>query len=95
MVIRVGYSRNPESDTSGRNQMPPGQVFPATIILKETTPNTYTSVGSLSDGVTIVPQFDLTVWRCEAQRRTHDVSRGVHSWEDHVVQRERADAAAT
>jgi hypothetical protein len=62
-VIRVGYSRNPENDTSGRNQMPPFQAFPATIILAETAPNTYTAVGSLSDGVTIVPQFDLTVGR--------------------------------
>ncbi len=35
-VIRVGYSRNPQNDTSGRNQMPPFQAFPATIILAET-----------------------------------------------------------
>jgi hypothetical protein len=62
-VIRVGYSRNPENDTSGRNQMPPFQAFPATIILSETGPNTYTAVGTLSDGVTVVPQFDLTVGR--------------------------------
>ena len=62
-VIRVGYSRNPENDTSGRNQMPPFQAFPATIILTETAPNTYSAVGSLSDGVTVVPQFDLTVGR--------------------------------
>ena len=61
MVIRVGYSRNPQNDTSGRNQMPPFQAFPATIILTETGANTYTAIGSLTDGVTIVPQFDLTV----------------------------------
>jgi len=60
-VIRVGYSRNPENDTSGRNQMPPFQAFPATIILAEAAPNQYSTIGSLSDGVTVVPQFDLTV----------------------------------
>jgi hypothetical protein len=63
MVIRAGYSRNPQNDTSGRNQMPPFQAFPATIILTETAPNTYSAVGSLNDGVTVVPQFDLTVGR--------------------------------
>jgi hypothetical protein len=63
MVIRVGYSRNPQNDTSGRNQMPPFQAFPATIILTETAPNTYSAVGTFDDGVSIVPQFDLTVGR--------------------------------
>jgi hypothetical protein len=62
-VIRVGYSRNPENDTSGRNQMPPFQAFPATILLVETAPNTYAAIGSFNDGVTIVPRFDLTVGR--------------------------------
>jgi hypothetical protein len=60
-VIRVGYSRNPQNDTSGRNQMPPFQAFPATIILAEQAANTYTTIGNFNDGVTIVPQFDLTV----------------------------------
>ena len=62
-VIRVGYSRNPENDTSGRNQMPPFQAFPATIIISESGANTYTAVGTLADGVTVVPRFDLTVGR--------------------------------
>lgn len=62
-VIRVGYSRNPQNDTSARNQMPPFQAFPATIILTETAPNTYSAIGSFDDGVSIVPQFDLTVGR--------------------------------
>lgn len=61
LVIRAGYSRNPENDTSGSNQQPPSQVFPTTIILTETAPNNYGTVGSLSDGVTVVPQFDLSV----------------------------------
>ncbi len=62
-VIRVGYSRNPQNDTSGRNQMPPFQAFPATIILTETAPNTYSAIGNFNDGVSIVPQFDLAVGR--------------------------------
>ncbi len=62
-VIRVGYSRNPQNDTSGRNQMPPFQAFPATIIISEQGANNYAAVGSLNDGVTVVPQFDLTVGR--------------------------------
>jgi hypothetical protein len=60
-VIRVGYSRNPQNDTSGRNQMPPFQAFPATIIVTEQAPNNFASVGTLNDGVTVVPRFDLTV----------------------------------
>jgi hypothetical protein len=63
MVIRVGFSRNPENDTSGSNQQPPSQVFPTTIILTEAAPNNYAAIGSFNDGVTIVPQFDLTVGR--------------------------------
>ena len=57
----MGYSRNPENDTSARKQMPPFQAFPATIILTETAANTYSAIGNLNDGVTVVPQFDLTV----------------------------------
>ena len=60
-VIRVGYSRNPENDTSARNQMPPFQAFPATIIITETAANPYSAVGTLEQGVTVVPRFDLTV----------------------------------
>ena len=61
LVIRVGYSRNPESDNSATSQMPPSQSFPVTTILTETAPNNYAAVGNLSDGVTTVPIFDLSV----------------------------------
>ena len=61
MVIRVGYSRNPQNDTSGNSQQPPGAAFPATIIYTETGPNTYTPIGTLSDGFPLVPVLDLTV----------------------------------
>lgn len=60
-VIRAGYSRNPENDNAATAQMPPSQAFPVTIILTQTAANTYTAVGNLSDGVPIVPQFDLSV----------------------------------
>jgi hypothetical protein len=57
----VGYSRNPENDTSGREQQPPFNAFPATIIYSETAANTYTAIGNLSDGLPLVPILDLTV----------------------------------
>ena len=61
LVIRVGYSRNPESDNSATSQMPPSQSFPVTTILTETAANNYAAIGNLSDGVTTVPIFDLSV----------------------------------
>jgi len=60
-VIRAGYSRNPENDNSATAQMPPSQSFPVTIILTETAANNYAAIGNLSDGVSIVPQFNLSV----------------------------------
>ncbi len=62
-VIRVGYSRNPENDTSGREQMPPFNAFPATIIFTETAANTYTAIGTLAQGLPKIPILDLTVGR--------------------------------
>ena len=60
MVVRVGYSRNPQNDTSGNSQQPPGNAFPATIIYTETAPS-YTAIGTLADGFPKVPLLDLTV----------------------------------
>ena len=62
-VIRVGYSRNPQNDTSGREQMPPFNAYPATIIYTETAANTYTAIGTLAEGFPMVPVLDLTVGR--------------------------------
>jgi hypothetical protein len=62
-VIRVGYSRNPQNDTSGREQMPPFNAYPATIIYTETAANTYNAIGTLADGFPMVPILDLTVGR--------------------------------
>ena len=63
MVVRVGYSRNPQNDTSGREQMPPFNAYPATIIYTETAANTYNAIGTLADGFPMVPILDLTVGR--------------------------------
>ena len=60
-VIRAGYSRNPQNDNSATAQMPPSQSFPVTIIYTEAAANNYSAVGNLSDGVTTVPLFDLSV----------------------------------
>jgi len=60
MVVRVGYSRNPQNDTSGNSQQPPGNAFPATIIYTETA-NSFQSIGTLADGFPMVPLLDLTV----------------------------------
>src|SRR5687767_4086474 len=63
MVVRVGYSRNPQNDTSGREQMPPFNAYPATIIYTETAANTYTTIGTLAQGFPMVPVLDLTLGR--------------------------------
>ena len=63
LVIRVGYSRNPENGNSATSQMPPSQSFPVTTILTETAANNYSAIGNLADGVTTVPIFDLSVGR--------------------------------
>ena len=60
-VIRAGYSRNPQSDTSATAQMPPGAAFPVTDIVTVTSPNSYSTVGNLSQGVPVVPVFNLNV----------------------------------
>jgi hypothetical protein len=61
-VLRAGYSRNPQNDTSGREQMPPFNAYPATIIYTETA-DTYSAIGTLAQGFPMVPVLDLTVGR--------------------------------
>ena len=58
LVIRAGYSRNPQSNNPGRQQMVPSQSFPQTIVITENAPNNVTAVGSLSEGSTIVQPAD-------------------------------------
>ncbi len=54
LVIRAGYSRNPQSNNPGRQQMVPSQSFPQTIVITEEAPNNVTAIGSLNDGATRV-----------------------------------------
>ena len=95
-VIRVGYSRNPQNDTSGREQMPPFNAYPATIIYTETAPNTYTAIGTLArrvpDGAG--PGSDRRASE-PGQRRAHHVSaeRAVRARDDLVLEREHAAVA--
>ncbi len=60
LVVRVGYSRNPQSNNPGRQQMVPAQSFPQTIVITEEAPNNVTAVGSLNDGSTRVIPADQT-----------------------------------
>jgi hypothetical protein len=60
MVIRAGYSRNPQSDNPGTNQLPPAQAFPQTVLITQNAPNNFSSVGSLSDGSPAVPMLNLS-----------------------------------
>ena len=49
-VIRVGFSRNPQSDNAITRVGGIAQAFPQIIQITESGPNTFTPVGSLSDG---------------------------------------------
>lgn len=60
-VIRIGFSRNPQSSNDVTRAGGIAQSFPKIISLSETGPNTFSPVGTLTDGVPRVPQLDLTV----------------------------------
>ena len=59
-VIRAGFSRNPQSSNDVTRAGGIAQSFPKLIALSESGPNTFTPVGTLTEGVTLVPQLDLT-----------------------------------
>jgi Carboxypeptidase regulatory-like domain/TonB dependent receptor len=59
-VIRVGFSRNPQSDNAISRVGGIAQAFPQIIAITQSGPNTFTPVGSLSEGVPIVPELDLS-----------------------------------
>ena len=59
-VIRVGFSRNPQSDNAITRVGGIAQAFPQIIAITQTGANTFTPVGSLSEGVPIVPELDLS-----------------------------------
>jgi hypothetical protein len=79
-VIRIGYSRNPQNDNPGRQQMTPSQAFPETIIISEPGPNTFTAVGNFSEGSPLVPLVDLSTGLLTLPRGT-----GVTTFRDEFV----------
>ena len=58
LVIRAGYSRNPQSNNPGRQQMVPSQSFPQTIVITQEAANNVSAVGSLSEGAPRVVPAD-------------------------------------
>ena len=60
LVIRAGYSRNPQSNNPGRQQLPPSQAYPQTVVITQTAANNFSSIGSLSDGSPIPTILDLS-----------------------------------
>ena len=94
-VIRAGYSRNPQSNNPGRQQMVPSQSFPQTIVITEAAPNNVTAIGSLSDGA-----HDRAAGRSEqrragaaARRRRQHLQGRVRARQDLVVEHQRAEGA--
>ena len=79
-VIRAGYSRNPQSNNPGRQQMVPSQSFPQTIVINEAAPNNVTAVGSLSDG-----GDDRAAGRSEQRRAGASRGAGVNTYKDEFV----------
>src|SRR6266511_2979676 len=53
-VIRVGFSRNPQSDNAVTRVGGIAQSFPKLIAITQAAPNTFASVGSISEGVPLV-----------------------------------------
>jgi hypothetical protein len=60
IVIRVGFSRNPQSDNVVARNGGIAQTFPQLVNINQSAPNTFSSIGSLSEGVPLVPPLDLS-----------------------------------
>ena len=59
-VVRVGFSRNPQSDNAITRVGGIAQAFPQIIQITQNGANPFTAVGSVSEGVPIVPELDLS-----------------------------------
>jgi hypothetical protein len=59
-VLRVGFSRNPQSDNAVTRVGGLAQAFPQIVNISESGPNTFTPVGTLTTGVPRVPVLDLS-----------------------------------
>jgi hypothetical protein len=60
MVFRAGYSRNPQSNNPGRQQLPPSQAFPQTVVITQAAPTNFVAIGNLSEGSPVVQPLDLS-----------------------------------
>jgi hypothetical protein len=59
-VLRVGFSRNPQSDNAVTRVNGLAQAFPQIVNISESGTNTLTPVGTLTTGVPRVPVLDLS-----------------------------------
>jgi hypothetical protein len=59
-VIRVGFSRNPQSDNAVTRVGGLAQAFPQIIAISQSAPNTFSSVAPLEEGVPLVPELDFS-----------------------------------
>jgi hypothetical protein len=59
-VLRVGFSRNPQSDNAVTRVGGLAQAFPQIVQITEAGTNTFTPVGTLTTGVPRVPVLDLS-----------------------------------
>jgi hypothetical protein len=97
-VIRVGFSRNPQSDNAISRVGGIAQAFPAGDPDHRVGTNTLIPVGSLSAGVPLVPPLDLApgVVRLAGWcGRDDSRRRRVRAWDDHVVERFGAEALSS
>jgi hypothetical protein len=75
LVIRGGFSRNPQSNNPGRQQMAPSQAFPQTIVQTFDGASTWQGVSNFAAGFDPVAIPDLSVGRMRLPRGT-----GVNSY---------------
>ena len=74
-VLRVGFSRNPQNDSPVIGSTNTMYSFPATILLTETGPNTFTPVGSLNSGAdSLMSIFRLNCGALEVVLKKRDQS---------------------
>ena len=57
LVLRAGYSRNPQNNNMGRGQL---RTFPAEVDILENGATTFTPVGNISSGFSPFPSQDFT-----------------------------------
>ena len=88
-VIRVGFSRNPQSDNAITRVGGIAQAFPQIIQITESGPNTFTPVGSVSDRRAARAAAGSVARRRAAAGGCgrDDARRRVHPRHDHVVER--------